>query len=498
MSKKKFRNSGYSAEGASVIKKTLKSWLPQHFSAVSDIDFNLATLRNRSYSLAIGSPIGAAVIKTMVSGVINEGLKVFPRINHTALNLSIDEAREWEEKVKREFELWSENVECDFYRRNTFRELQRLAFTNQLTDGDCVCLFRRRNSASQNPYSLRLQLIEAGRISNPQEGGATFSTIEMQKGSSRIVNGIEVDRSGVLKAFWIANKIFNEFNTTKVLTEWRRVKFFGEKSGEQNLCFLCNDSRIEQFRGEPLLSPVLEIAKNILRYTDAELTAAILKTYLSIFFTTPLERSYGINDILPTNEVDLSEVKIGPGTFTNLPPGVSVQTVSPSGAASTFESFTVQLLKQVGAAVNLPFEVLLKNFQSSYSASKAALLQAENEFRQRRESFVIDFCEPIYRIFLAEAVALGRIDAPGFFEDALKKKLWCSADWHNETSHALDSQKEIAAAEKKIALGLSTYTRESSILNGTDFAENLKQLAKEKKLMSELLSENLDKEKTTA
>ena len=106
----------------------------------------------------------------MAQGVVNEGLKVFPRLNHTALNMSIDEARSWEEKTKQEFELWSESVECDFYRRNTFRELQRLSFINQLTDGDCACLFRRKISQSQNPYSLRLQLIEAGRMCNPQMG----------------------------------------------------------------------------------------------------------------------------------------------------------------------------------------------------------------------------------------------------------------------------------------------------------------------------------------
>ena len=137
---------------------------------------------------------------------------------------------------------------------------------------------------------------------------------------------------------------------------------------------------------------------------------------------------------------------------------------------------------------------MLKNFQSSYSASKAALLQAENEFRQRRESFKIDFLTPVYRIFLSEAVALGRIDAPGFFDDALTKNLWCNADWHNESNHSLDIQKEISAAEKKIALGLSTYTKESSYLNGSDFTENLKQLAKEKSLMAELLGEKKSSE----
>ena len=503
--KKIFKNSGYSGGAGSLVKKTLKSWLPNHFSAVSDIDFNLATVRARAADLYFNSAIGAAAINSVVSGVVNEGLKLFPRLNHTALNLSIEDARSWEEKTKREFELWSETVECDFYRRNTFREIQRIAFLNELCDGDCACLFRRKNSASENPYTLRLQLIEAGRITNPQNTGGTFtSNVEMLQKNSRIVNGVEVDGAGILKALWIANKIPAEFNVGKPLTEWKRVKFFGERSGEQNLCFLCNDSRIEQFRGVPYLAPVVEILKNIARYTESELTSAILKTYLSLFFTQPYNAdiNYNLNQIVDDDEetfenLDVTEIKIGPATLTKLPRGTSVETVNPSGASSTFESFTVQLLKQVGAALNLPYEVLLKNFQSSYSASKAALLQAENEFRQRRESFKIDFLTPVYRIFLSEAVALGRIDAPGFFDDALTKNLWCNADWHNESNHSLDIQKEISAAEKKIALGLSTYTKESSYLNGSDFTENLKQLAKEKSLMAELLGENLDKNIST-
>ncbi len=484
MKKHKYKNSGLSEGAGSVTKKTLKSWFPRHYSAVSDIDMPLDLVRARSYSLFCNSPVGSAIIKTFVSGVVNEGLKVFPRLNHTALNLSIDEARSWEEATKREFELWSETIDCDFYRRNTFRELQRLSFINALVDGDCACLFRRRSS--QNPYSLKLQLIEAGRISNPNTGN-TFNLVEMSRGASRIVNGIEVDSAGILKALWISNKIFNELSTTKTVTTWQRVKFFGELSGEQNLCFLCNDTRIEQFRGEPVLAPVIEIIKNISRYTDAELTSAILKTYFSLFFTQNFsDRSYGLEEIIPQVDVDLSEIKIGPGTLTNLPPGVNVQSVSPAGAASTFESFTIQLLKQVGAAVNLPYEVLLKNFQSSYSASKAALLQAENEFRMRRQAFITDFCEPIYKAFLAEAIALGRINAPGFFEDAMQKKLWSSADWHNATSYSLDPAKEVQAAKMRLELGLSNFQKESAELCGVDYVENLKQLAKEKELQKNL------------
>lgn len=42
----------------------------------------------------------------------------------------------------------------------------------------------------------------------------------------------------------------------------------------------------------------------------------------------------------------------------------------------------------------------------------------------RREWFANDFCKPIYEIWLSEAVALGRIQAPGFFSDPLIRAAW--------------------------------------------------------------------------
>ena len=110
-------------------------------------------------------------------------------------------------------------------------------------------------------------------------------------------------------------------------------------------------------------------------------------------------------------------------------------------------------------------------------------MQAQEEFRQRRLAFVQDFCAPIYEQFLIEAVALGRIDAPGFFDDAVKRRQWSAADWRTEASHLLDPLKEVQASALKLQLGLSTYEQEAAELCGTDFFENARQLALERELL---------------
>ena len=85
-----------------------------------------------------------------------------------------------------------------------------------------------------------------------------------------------------------------------------------------------------------------------------------------------------------------------------------------------------------------------------------------------------------------EAVALGRIDAPGFFDDPLKRALWSKADWLNQNNKVLDPQREAAAAKLRLELGLSTYSREIAEATGDDFEDVASQLAQERELLHSL------------
>ena len=504
MSKKKYRtksppikNSGYSDGGASKSKNTLKTWTPKHFSAKEDIDRNLSTLRNRAHDLATNSPIGAAAINAQSTNVIGVGLKLFPRIKAKTLGLTPEQAREWSRKTKQEFDLWAKSaLACDFMRRNNFYELQRISFVSYLVDGDNFCLFRRRLPTSFNPYSLRLQLIDAQRVSNPTTHGGfgALSSIEMQKLNSqhRIINGIEVDNDGAQVAIWVSNRIWNEPTTLTPELKWQRVRWYGRDTGEKNLLHICADVRPDQFRGVPLLAPVIESLKQISRYADAELTSAIIKSFFSIFFTQPLS-NYEIDTMLGEKDdedkpiVDVSEYRLGPATMAALPKGVDVKAIDSTNAQSTFEPFIGAFCKQVGAAIGIPEELLLKHFTASYSASRAALLQAQDEFRVRRLAFINDFCAPVYEQWLAEAVALGRIDAPGFFDDPTKRAAWCAADWFTEQTRFLDPVKEVEGIARQIALGLTTRERAAAELCGADFWDNLAVLEQESKSMANII-----------
>lgn len=500
------KNSGYSEGGASLTSSILKSYLPLRLSSKADIDANLPLLRNRSADQAINTPIGAAAIQTSAIHAIGSGLKVFPRIRYQELGLTHEEARTWQKKARREFDLWAASKHCDLYRRNNFYDLQDMAYIAYLVDGDSFALFRRKPPMPYMPYTLRLQILEGNRISNPLDGsfpgGLGPFAVEMisPDTGNRIVSGVEIDEDGAVEAYWICNKVQGDPADIARVDKWVRVKAFGELSGMPNIVQICHDIRSEQYRGVPYLAPVIETLKQVSRYTNAELTAAIIKSFFALFFTNnpsgsgdlPMPSPYGSGsgereDYDPRAPVvDVSEYGLGPGTLNALPAGVDVKAVDAGRSMSTFDAFISQLIKQIGAAIGVPYEVLMKNFTSSYSASRAAMLQAWEEFKLRRTWFARDFCQPVYEAWLAEAIAIGRLNAPGFFEDPAIRAAWCNADWYGPTMSILDPVKDITGSALRVQYGLSTREREAAEMTGTDFEENLDQLAWEKERIEAL------------
>lgn len=489
------KNSGYSEGGASRTRTALRGYNPLKSSPKADVDANLTVLRSRSADMYCNSPLGASAINTSRNNVVGAGLRISPKVDYRALGISSEAAKEWQRKTAREFELWASSVSCDLYRKHNFYDMQDIAYINYLINGDSWAAFQYRKPTPDNPYCLKLQLFEAARVCNPDTAAAygpgSYRTVEMRnpKNGNRIISGVEIDRDGAVTAYWIASRVpFDLAETWEPLT-WTRVEAFGRRTGRPNVIQISHEERPEQYRGVPQLAPVIEMLKQVSRYTNAELTAAIVKSFFTLFFTTGGTQS-SIDDVLgqtyaPHDRVapeDLDGIEVGPGTLNLLPEGVDVKAIDGSRTLSTFEAFTNNLISQIGAAIGIPSEVLLSRFQSSYSAARGALLQAAAGFKTRRKWFSRDFCQPVYEAWLAEAVATGRIEAPGFGDDPAVTRAWSGAEWFGPVMGMLDPEKEANGAALRIKYGFSTGEREAAEMTGTSYDENIDQIAIENQI----------------
>ena len=492
-------NKGFSETGASHERKSLKGFNPQSGSPNEDITYNLYDLRTRTRSLAMSGGLSLSALKTNRTNVIGCGLIFKPRIDREVLGLSEEEAIVWQKQTEREFALWAENKNhCDALGINDFYKMQQLAFYSSIMSGDVSTIIQRDETSVTKmlPYSLRLNIIEADRISTPNSflvSGVMRSTEGTNSSNgNKIHDGVEVNKQGKVVAYHISNNYPGELTDEPM--NWVRVEAIGKETGLPNIIFTMQDvERPGQYRGLPLLAPVIETVLQIRRYTDSELMAAVVESLFTAFIKTNTKTGE-----IPFTEVEQeeqpipnkteNEYEMGPGNIVHLLPDEDVTFGDPKRPAGGFPAFVEAVAVQIGAALEIPKEMLLKQFNSSYSASRAALLEFWKLVKMRREWFVSDWCRPIYEIFMYEAVARGRIKAPGFFNDPILRNAWLGADFIGPAQGMLDPTKEITAEEMMCENGFSTRSDSAIKLNGSDFIRNATTLKFENKLLQESIS----------
>ena len=478
-------NKGYGDAGASYVKKALKGFIAASGSPREDIDAHNYTLRQRARMLYMAAPVATSAIKTNRTNVIGCGLQLKSRINRTKLGLTAEQAKEWQRKAEEEWEIWAANKKnCDATGVNNFYTAQQLALSSCLVSGDIIILLEHDEPTQLNPYGLRFHMIEADRVSTPMAattGGSYFSNMTegKNKEGNRIYDGVEVNNKGRIVAYHIRNTY--PFQQTADATTWQRVLAYGEETGLPNVLHIMETERPEQYRGVTYLAQVIEPLLQMRRYTDSELTAAVVESFFTAFIKTEADPNtmpfgeVGGDDVEEVSD-DPSEYEMGPGQINIMKPGEDVTVGDPKRPASGFDNFVVAICKQVGAALEIPADLLLTSFNASYSASRAALLEAWKAFKMRREWFVDDFCRPLYEVWMAEAVARGRIIAPGFFSDPAVRAAWLGSEWIGPSQGQLDPVKEIQAEAMACENGFSTREQSTIRINGGSYEANVEQL----------------------
>jgi len=480
------QNKGYGEAGASWNKKAVKGFNAPSGSPHEDIDFNNYTLRQRARMLYMAAPMASSAIKTNRTNVVGVGLKLKSRIDREVLGMTPEQAEAWQKNAEREFAIWANNKRaCDATGMNNFYGMQQLALVSWLLSGDCIGVIKQYPVSNLMPYALRVHLIEADRVATPVQDGMgmshLYTTGKNPANSNTIYDGVEVDKNGAIVAYHIRSTYPFELGTET--TKWARVEAYQEHTGLPNVIHVVETERPDQYRGVSYLAQVIEPLLQLRRYTESELMAAVIESFFTAFVKTEAptdENPFNQTDENPPGEpVHPNEYSMGPGQINIMEPGEDVVFANPTRPAGGFDKFVRAISEQIGAALEIPADLLLKSFNASYSASRAALLEAWKAFKMRREWLADDFCRPIYEIWLSEAVARGRIYAPGFFDNPAIRAAYLGSEWLGPSQGQLDPVKEITAEILACSEGFSTHEQSTVKLNGGQWDSNVEHLRRE-------------------
>lgn len=442
---------------------------------------NLEDIRARSRHLIMNDALAGGAIGTVVTNVVGVGLRMSPQADGTALaalaGTTPEDVRAFEEGAEREWNLFCRAEHADTGGEMSFAQIQELAFRTTLGSGDC---FAAAVVAPRGqPFDFALQLWEADRVGNPQ----------FKADSETLAGGVERDASGRVVAYHVADIT----RTTNQKRNWRRVERLAP-DGSPRVMHLIPRERIGQSRGVPYLAPVMAPLAEMKRYREAEVQAAVLNACIAILGQSPTADSPLAREAANAGAGTSSspgfqraEIAFEPGmVLEGFMPGETIRSFDAGRPNAGFDAFVQAILRQVGARLGLPFELLVLHFTSSYSAARAALLQAWSFFRARRAWLAASLCQPTYELVLRNAILRRRLVAPGFLQDPAIRAAWCRARWTGPSPGQIDPLKEVNAAEKRLALRLSTRTRETAELTGDDWEQVAAEYAEEEAALAAL------------
>jgi capsid protein len=441
------------------------------------------TLRARSAQLFNENHYARGIIRRLITNVINTGLMPEACPEEEILGLAEDSLADWTEETETRFGLWSKSPQvCDFQKESTFGAVQRAAYSEALVCGDVLVVLR------QNPKTKlpQVQLVSGSSVQSPLGSNASI-----RRGHT-IKHGVEFDAAGRSTAYWVRQET----------GETKRIPAYGEKSGRRIAWLVfATDKRLDDVRGQPLLSIVLQSLKEIDRYRDSTQRKAVVNSFMAMFIkknsdkpgTLPMTGGAVRKDSVPVSD---STTDGTPRKFniTQHVPGMIAEELQEGeepimkggeGTDVNFGTFEEAIVSSIAWSLELPPEILKLSFSNNYSASQAAINEVKMAIHLKWGDWGETFCHPIYVEWLISENLRGKISAPGLLEawrDPLKHDMlaaWVSADWYGAIKPSTDMLKQGKGSKLLVEQGWSTNAREARITTGTKFSKNMKRLRRE-------------------
>lgn len=471
---------------ADVTDPTMARWLPMRGSADADYLGEQDVIVGRARDLARNNGIASGAQQTYKDNIVGSQLRLSSKPHWYLLGKNAEWAESFGKQVESQFETYANTTECDAGRQMTLLGLTVQALGGWMLNGEAVALPQYIERPGEL-WATKLQLIESDRLSTPPE----------MIGRSDVRNGILIDEFGAPVRYWFRTThpgdqfFFPSYSNAAALTgKWIGVDAF-MPNGLRRVIHLHDKERTGQSRGKPIVTAVMREFKMVGHYQTTELQATIANSLIAAFLESNLdpESSAALFGSDPKAKWDESlggyNAALKSAAVIPLPAGAKVSAFTPSRPNSAFGPFMEAALRHIAAGLNIPYELLLKDFsKTNYSSARAALLEAWRFFNSRRRWIKDYWLTPILELWMDEAAARNRVPLTQA-EYLANRYAYTRCRWVFAGRGWVDPLKEAQSAGERLGLNISTLEDECAE-QGLDWEEVLDQRAREQKRMADL------------
>lgn len=460
-----------------------------------------AGLRARSWAAYLDSELAQTVLKKHTRWVIGKGLRLQaePMLNILKQSGVTVDAEEFSRDIESKFHIYANCESLSGYSgMQSLSKLQRVAHKNATVGGDVLVILRLSDD-----NTLKVQLVDGAHIIQPVKASANVPFFDQaQVNGNRIENGIELSATNEHVAYYIRKPGLNMLDTA-------RVSARNEIGMKMAYLVYGSEFRIDNMRGLPLISVVIETIKKLERYKEATVGAAeeLAKIAYQVVHQkhstgeSPLmgqlakahdaEANPNLpEDIAGRALADTVAATQNKQTYNN-PIGAELKTINPNKYQLYFKDFYGMNIDVLCAAVGMPPDVALSKYNSNYSASRAAIKDFEHTLNVERDDFSMQFLKPIYEMYFFVEVMKGNLSAPGFIAAILENnqyviQAYLNARWVGTSVPHIDPFKEVQAirlmlGDTAASMPLTTMEQATELLNEGDSEANMIQFAEELK-----------------
>lgn len=465
-------------------------WNPVAASADADLLPDLQSLTARSRDLNRNNGVMSGAQQTLRDNIVGSTLRLSTAPDYRLLGKTLEWALVWGNNTEAKFRSWADTTECDAGRSLNLLGLTLQVLGGAMLNGDAAALplWLPRGDAR---WGTRMLVVESDRLSTP---------LGLEHRDD-IRAGVEMDRYGAPLAYHFLKRHPGDaygFGVAGLAAgqpalEWERVPAY-TAWGRRQVVHLMDRERTGQSRGRPIVSAVMGEFRMAGKYASNELKASVANSLVAAFLESDLSqeasaalfgedpRAVWSKSASGASRTNSDLRKLEAGAVIPLPVGARLSSFAPNRPNQAFEAFMLAVMRNIAAGMNMPYELLLKDFsRTNYSSARAALLEAWRYFNGRRRWLTDYWLRAVYELWLEEAVNAGEVDAPDFYANryaySRARFIFGGRGW-------VDPVKEAQAAQMRMQMGLSTLERECAE-QGEDYEEVLDQLAMERRMRAE-------------
>lgn len=454
-------------------------------------------LRTRGWEAYLTNETVQTIINKMVVWVIGRGLRLQAELKHIVLqsegiNLTKEQAQELSELIEARFSLFKEQRFSTTTEEKNLSQTESTTFKNAKVGGDILVMIEFDGEFP------RVKLLDGCHVRSPQ-GGDDWNPRDLDNGN-RIVNGVEMDEAGRHIAYHVQDAKLN----------WKRVLATSSSTGLR-IAYLVGgiEYRLDYVRAMPAIAGILEVLSNMDGYKIATLETAKETSRISyqikhgtvstgenpIVKEIAKARDIGGHDgTIPVDD-QLREManKVAVSTGSKVVNNVidsSIEPMNKNKGELYFKDFYSVFFDICCAAVNMPPNVAMSKYDTSFSSARAAIKDWEHSLIIERYNFGLSFLQPFYEMWLWIEVRKNKINLPGYLDAQRKNRMivaaYNSARWIGDAVPHIDPLKEVEAIRAALgpageALPLITHERGVERLDNGEAKAVLQQFSTEVK-----------------